>query len=185
MSFESSTRQEGKLEISKTTPEGSFAILGLRVDLLDLDKLIDVVEGHHFDSVSLGILNVAGRLAWMGVDDMLWVDAVGEDLLHFSATGTIEASTKRGERLANGKVVVALQGIERLNPRERAKPCAVLAVDVSKINYDKRIEFLGAGCKRAKELLVRFLVSAGRWDSFQVQRISHWSTTHSTSTNKN
>jgi len=96
--------------------------LGLWAVLLDLEELISVVEGHEGNVVASGVLDVVHGLAGVGEDDLGGVDAHLENGVDLFLGGTVEAEAELCERLEELRVVVALHGIEGLNPGEQLFP---------------------------------------------------------------
>ncbi len=82
--------------------------LGVWEELLNLAKLVGVVEGHLLDIVCCGVCDVGVSLAWLRIDDAGWVDAHVEDLLDLGLGGAIETSAQCGEQTNDLWVWVAL-----------------------------------------------------------------------------
>ena len=126
--------------------------LGVRVDGLDFVEFVFVVEGHQLNAVFHCKTYVVRRLAGMGVDDFLGVDAHAEHGLHLNEAGAVEASAKRSQRLENQGVAVALDGVEGLDAGERLAPGNVLAVDIADVEEEEGLLLGGGGGKRLEGL---------------------------------
>lgn len=132
--------------------------LGVGMDRLDLHKLVLVVERHHLDTMVIGELDVAHRLAWMSVNDFLWIDSKRQHGAHFDETGAVKASAKRGERLDNHGVAVAFHGVERLDAVEVLQPGLMLAVNVADVEEEEGLVIDRSRCKSLQSITDRYVV---------------------------
>jgi len=103
--------------------------------LADLDKFVGVVESHEIYIAGFGVLDVGFHLARVGIDDSVGSNSTSKDLLNFGFGSAIEVGSKRGQKLDDGSVRVALDRIEGLDSWQVRYPFFMFANDCSKI-YD-------------------------------------------------
>jgi hypothetical protein len=113
--------------------------LGIRMVLLDLVKLVSVVERHEFDAPSASIAKVRRGLARISIHNPVGTNPEIENSLNLVLGRTVKVGPRGGEKLDDTQVAIALDGIVWCNIWQLHLPTAVRAVHVTEIRDKERV----------------------------------------------
>ena len=127
----------------------------------NLLHLVLVVKCHHGHTLVTGELNVWLHLARVSEDDSFRRHSQAQDLLYLGPAGAVKPGPEAGEALQEGGVVVALDGVEGLDPRAQPRPLLMLLDDGPEVTQEESIVIALTGYFLSYRLLEADLVSMG------------------------